>query len=186
MSNQERLLKNPKVIDENGPPDMMTRMLIEHEINPEKMTKVDLFTTVQANIGAGSDTIAITLTSIFCYLIKHPQTCQKLREEINNALRKAGISDPVTSKEAQSLPYLQALMKRGIRIHPVVRLGLQRVVPKEGAQIAGRFVPDGSKIGINPWVAHMNERHWGHDAEEWRPERWFEFEAQGRTAENER
>lgn len=186
ISNREKLLRDPKKMDREGPPDMMTKILMEHENNPERITKVDLFTTMQANIGAGSDTIAITLSSILYQLVRYPRTYQQLQDEIDLAFGAGKLSDPVTFKEAQDLPYLQAVIKEGMRLHPVVGLGLQRVVPEEGAMIIGRHIPGGSTIGINPWVAHRNERVWGDDAEYWRPERWLDFEEEGRTSEVEK
>lgn len=41
-------------------------------------------------------------------------------------------------------------------------------------------------MGINAWVAHRNKSVYGMDADMWRPERWLEFEEQGRTAEVEK
>ena len=51
------------------------------------------------------------------------------------------LSSPVTFQEAQKLPFLQACIKEGLRIHPVTGLPLARVVPDGGATIAGQFFP---------------------------------------------
>lgn len=63
---------------------------------------------------------------------------------------------------------------------------MQRVVPKEGAGLAGRWFRGGETVGINAWVAHANQAVFGVDAGKWRPERWLEFEEQGRGAEVEK
>lgn len=189
IDDRQRTLKDPRNANTSreGPPDIMTKILLAHEDNPEKMTKMDLITMCQSNIGAGSDTTAITLSSIFYHLLKYPATYRKLQEEIDSAAREGRISDPVTFKEAQSeLPYLQAVMKEALRIHPATGLPMQRVVPAEGTTIAGHFIPGGASVGINSWVAHRNQSVFGRDAEEWRPERWLEFEEQGRGGEVER
>ncbi len=186
IEERQRALKYPENKDREGPPDMMTKILLAHEADPNKMTRMDLVTMCQSNIGAGSDTTAITLSSVFYHLMKYPRTYQILREEIDLAEKEGRISRPVTFKEAQELKYLHAVIKEALRMHPATGLPLQRVVPKEGTHIAGRFIPGGTTVGMNAWVAHRNESVFGKDAEIWRPERWFEIEGSGRGAEVEK
>jgi cytochrome P450 len=149
-------LKDPKNAGREGPPDIMTKILLAHEEDPKKMTELDMFTMCQSNIGAGSDTTAITLSSILYHLLKYPKTYQRLQDEIDTAAKEGRVSDPVTFKEAQELPYLQAVIKEALRMHPAIGLPMQRIVPPEGTIIAGRFIPGGSSVGINAWVAHQN------------------------------
>ena len=127
-----------------------------------------------SNIGAGSDTTAITISSILYHSLRYPQTFAKLREEIDLATKEGRASDPITFKEAQQLPYLQAVIKEALRCHPVTGLPMQRLTPPEGATIAGTFIPGGSTVGISAWVAQRNQAVFGQDADRWRPERWLE------------
>jgi cytochrome P450 len=157
-----------------------------HSVDPQKITRDDIFSISAVNIGAGSDTTGITLSAIFYYLLKNPSTYQCLQSEIDTAAKEGRISDPVTFKEAQDLPYLQAVMKEALRIHPATGLTMPRTVPSTGASIAGRPFPPGSTVGINAWVAHRNSSVFGPDADIWRPERWREIEEQGREGEVEK
>jgi cytochrome P450 len=186
IESRRQTLKDPRNAGREGPPDIMTKALLAHEDNPQKMTKNDLITICQSNIGAGSDTTAITLSSVFYHLMKYPQSYYRLQSEIDTAAKEGRISDPVTFKEAQDLPYLQAVIKEALRIHPATGLPMQRVVPPEGTTIAGRFIPGHSSVGINSWVAHHNTSIFGPDADTWRPERWLEIEEQGRGGEVEK
>ncbi|TEY63310.1 hypothetical protein BOTCAL_0156g00180 [Botryotinia calthae] len=135
------------------------------EDRPGKITRNDLAATCQANVGAGSDTTAITLSSVLYHLLKHPHTYQNLRDEIEIAAKEGRVSDPITFKEAQGLPYLQAVIKEGLRVHSAV---------------------GGSIVGIIAYVAHKNTSVWGSDADQWRPERWLEIAEQGRGGEAEK
>ena len=45
----------------------------------------------------------------------------------------------------------------------------------KGANLNGRFFPEGSVVGVNAWVAHYDERTFS-DARAFRPERWLESE----------
>ncbi|KAE8447538.1 hypothetical protein EG329_010668 [Mollisiaceae sp. DMI_Dod_QoI] len=151
-----------------------------------KMTDLDIILICQTNIGAGSDTTAITLSAIFYNLLRHPLTLARLRAEIDSAYATGDLSDPITFKQTQGLKYLQAVIKEGLRVFPATGLGMQRIVPKEGARLAGRWFRGGETVGINAWVAHANKGVFGEDAESWRPERWLEIEEEGRGAEVER
>lgn len=39
------------------------------------------------------------------------------------------------------MPYLQAVIKEGLRLHPAGSLPLSRVVPEKGATISGHYFP---------------------------------------------
>jgi cytochrome P450 len=111
-----------------------------------KAGKLDQFTinnVIGSNIGAGSDTTGISMTAIIYFLMKHPHCLQKLRDEIETAIREGNLSNPVTFQEGQKLPYLQATIKEALRLHSAVGQILSRVVPEGGAQLAGRHFPQG-------------------------------------------
>jgi hypothetical protein len=80
----------------------------------------------------------------------------------------------VTFTEGQSLTYVQACIKEGLRIHPVVGMLLERIVPEGGATFDGVFLPGGTIVGMNPWVIARDKKVYGEDAEDFRPERWIE------------
>ncbi|KFZ14545.1 hypothetical protein V501_03179 [Pseudogymnoascus sp. VKM F-4519 (FW-2642)] len=153
--------------------DFLSKMLNLHHENPEKITLKDVFLTCITNIGAGSDTTSISLCSVFYHLCKHPEVAQRLRAEIDEKVAAGELDDPITFKQAQSMPYLQAVLKEALRMHPATGLPLGRVVPSGGAAIAGRAFPAGSIVGVNSWVAHANQDVWGPDAAVFRPERWL-------------
>ncbi|KFY65399.1 hypothetical protein V496_02591 [Pseudogymnoascus sp. VKM F-4515 (FW-2607)] len=153
--------------------DFLSRMLNLHHQNPEKITLKDIFVTCITNIGAGSDTTSISLSSVFYHLCKYPEVAQKLRVEIDEKAAAGELDDPITFKQAQSMPYLQAVLKEALRVHPATGLPLGRVVPIGGAIIAGRVFPAGSIVGVNSWVAHANQAVWGPDSAVFRPERWL-------------
>ncbi|KAL1857872.1 hypothetical protein Plec18167_001724 [Paecilomyces lecythidis] len=146
-----------------------------------KAGKLDQFTmnnVVGANIGAGSDTTGISMTAVIYFLMKHPDCLQKLRDEIDMATQQGNLSNPVTFQEGQKLSYLQATIKEALRLHAAVGQILSRVVPKGGAQLAGRHFPEGTVVGVNAWVIHGDENIWGPDVHEFRPERWLVDKAQ--------
>jgi cytochrome P450 len=128
-----------------------------------------------SNIIAGSDTTAVSLSSILYHLLKHPKTLQRLRAELQEFEAKGECGNPkVSFKEAQNMPYLQAVIKEALRVHPATGLPLWRVVPPEGAEICGHHFKGGDIVGANSWVLHYNEEVWGPDVAIFRPERWLD------------
>ncbi|KAH7471968.1 hypothetical protein FOMA001_g13190 [Fusarium oxysporum f. sp. matthiolae] len=49
-----------------------------------------------------------------------------------------------------------------------------RIVPEGGATIAGHYLPEGTAVGVNPWVTHIDPNVYGPDAQVFRPERWID------------
>jgi cytochrome P450 len=133
-----------------------------------------------SNIIAGSDTTAVSLSSIFYNLFRTPGKLEKLRAEIRLFAAAGKIeNNHITFKVSQEMRYLQACIKEGLRMHPATGLPLWRVVPAGGEQICGHYFPEGSEVGINTWVAHADQDIWGPDYAIFRPERWIEAEEEG-------
>ena len=63
-------------------------------------------------------------------------------------------------------------------MHPAVGLLLERLVPSGGAELNGIWLPGGTIVGMNPWVAARDKSTYGEDAYEFRPERWLEADEQ--------
>ncbi|KAK0116015.1 hypothetical protein ONS95_013052 [Cadophora gregata] len=154
--------------------DFITKLLQLHEADPSKVGMKDVFITLITNIGAGSDTTSVSLGSVIYHLCRNPDTMHTLRKEIDDMEKAGRNSNPVTFIQTQQMPYLQAVIKEALRIHPATGLPLGRVVPKGGKVIAGQLFPEGSVVGINSWVAHANTHIFGPDAAVFRPERWLE------------
>lgn len=186
ISSRESIYNSDDTKARKGAPDFVSKFLAIRAADPGKMTPMDIFTTCNSNIGAGSDTTAISLSSILYHLLKYPSTFKRLQNEIDVGLAAGTISDPITFKEANQLPYLQAVIKEGLRLHSATGLPLARLVPAPGIIIAGLDFPGGATVGINSWVAHQNQSVYGSDAHVWRPERWLEIQDQGRGAEVEK
>ncbi|SCO16221.1 related to pisatin demethylase cytochrome P450 [Fusarium fujikuroi] len=151
----------------------LLKFLEKHEQSPDKFTSTNVTMGCVANMVAGSDTTGITLSAILYYLLKHPPCLAALQQEIDFYYSEGKLSGKPTFQETQQMPYLQAVIKETLRLHPATGLPLERVVPKGGATISGHFFPEGSIIGINTWVQHRNQSIYGLDADIYRPERWL-------------
>lgn len=68
------------------------------------------------------------------------------------------VSESLTFNDTQKMPYLQAVIKEGIRLHPAAGLPLQRVVPKGGVKLAGQFFPEGVSFSLYDTMKHSLDR----------------------------
>lgn len=141
----------------------------------------DLFQEVFEQILAGSDTTAAAIRIILLYIMTHPRVYAKLRAEIDEAVKSGtapAFPDIITDTEARKLPYLGAVVREGMRVHPPVVNLFSRVTPDAGdvVTVQGKeyFIPGGTLIGYSAWSMHRNNRTlYGEDAAVFRPERWF-------------
>ena len=103
----------------------------------------------------------------------------RLRDEIDAGIKEGRISTPVTAAQATDLPYLDAVVREGMRIWPpFAGLNIKKVNP-EGEVIKGHFITGGTGIGVNFWGVQRNEV-FGEDVEIFRPERWVQCDAEQR------
>jgi cytochrome P450 len=104
-------------------------------------------------------------------LLTHPQSTEILLHE----LYSASVSLPFPKwSEVCKLPYLDACVNEGLRLHPPFALPFERVVPPGGITVSDIYLPAGTVVGGNPYVINRNTAIFGEEVEEWRPERWLD------------
>ncbi|TKX21940.1 cytochrome P450 monooxygenase-like protein 31 [Elsinoe australis] len=141
------------------------------------------------NVGAGSDSTAISLRSVIYFVCRSANAKAKLQAEID----AHGISEQIQRgkvpaySDLNKLEYLDAVVQESFRLHPAVALGLERVVPYGGFTLPdGRFLPAGTIVGVNPAVIQRRKDVFGKDADGFRPERWLRGRAEdGQWTESE-
>lgn len=122
---------------------------------------------------AGSDTTATAIRATLLAVISAPIVYHRLVKEITTAEREGLISSPVRNAEAQSLPYLQAVIREGLRRFPPITQLREREAPPEGMELPdGRRIPGGTFVGFNAWGTQLNPI-FGDDPHVFRPERWL-------------
>lgn len=105
-----------------------------------------LYEESQALMFGGGDTTGNALMLTTYYVAKQPETYMKLKQELRSAWP---VLDRVPSlKSLEQLPYLNAVIKEGLRMSTGVVSGLARVVPLSGAKICDTFVPAGVSLRV--------------------------------------
>lgn len=152
-------------------PDLLAKFMQAKVDRPEFMTDQLVMTMAVSMAFAGSETTAISLSSILYHLLKSPASLSTLQHELSSST----FAHPtlVSYTEAQALPYLNACILEAFRIHPAPGLLLERIVPAEGSEICGERVKGGTVVGCSAWVLHRRPEVFGEDVELFRPERWL-------------
>ncbi|KAH7405675.1 putative cytochrome P450, partial [Phaeosphaeria sp. MPI-PUGE-AT-0046c] len=120
-----------------------------------------------ASIGGGDSVV-----SVFCGTTFHllsPASHAKLAKVKQEVRSRFESYDAIRFSDAQHLPYLQAVIKEGMRIFPP-GFGLPRISP--GATISGTFVPQGTEVYTSPWPISRNPKYY-HLPHSFEPERWL-------------
>ena len=92
---------------------------------------------------AGSETTATTLSGATYFLLSHPHILERLKQEIRTAFSSP---DEINIGSVGKLSYMLAVLNETLRCYPPLTAGMVRVVPPEGAHIAGHYVPQGVSV----------------------------------------
>jgi cytochrome P450 len=119
---------------------------------------------------AGSDTTSTALAATIFYLVHNPKVLENLAKEV-----RAAFSDveeirhgPMLSK----LHYLRACLDEAMRLSPSVGGILPRQVLREGIEIDGQQLPEGTVVGVPHYAIHHNPEYYPRPFE-YKPERWI-------------
>ena len=124
-------------------PDILGKLLEINQEKPEAMDMTNICSVANENIGAGSDTTAISLRAMLYFLLTHPKEQAKLLEEICQVAASQNVSGIFTFDQAREMPYLQAVMYESMRLYPAIGNSLPRTTPPEGFYIGERYIPGG-------------------------------------------
>jgi cytochrome P450 len=121
---------------------------------------------------AGSETTATTTIWAMSELAKNPGVMRRAQSEVRRVLE--GKTRVAEADIQGRLPYLQAVIREALRLHPPLPLILPRSCA-EPITILGHHVPEGTTVFVNAWAIGRDERWWP-DASQFKPER---FEGEG-------
>lgn len=153
--------------------DLLSKLQEGRDDEGKPMGREELTAEALTQLIAGSDTTSNSSCAISYYIALHPHVQEKLQKELDEASTTE--DDAVfTYEQVKRLPYLEAVINEGLRVHSTSSLGLPRVVPEGGLTIRGVHFPQGTVLSIPTYTIHRDTQAWGEDADKFRPERWFE------------
>ncbi|KAM1553555.1 hypothetical protein EV2_006545 [Malus domestica] len=88
-------------------------------------------------------------------LINHPKVLKKAREEIDRVVGNRRI---VVESDGPSLPYIQAIIKETLRLHPPVPMIPRKSVQK--CNIGNYVIPENTMLFVNAWAIGRDPKYW--------------------------
>ncbi|OTA89496.1 hypothetical protein M434DRAFT_79252 [Hypoxylon sp. CO27-5] len=171
--------------------------LLDSDLPDREKTTARLWQECQAIIGAGTETVAWTLSVIFFYVLNDRNVYDQLMVELEGA-----IPNPTSRpswNDLEKLPYLisyfldeltqihNACISEGLRLSYGVSSRLQRISPDGpmlyrpsdaiGASKPEYVIPSGIPVGMTSVLLHHNPKLFPH-SEKFDPQRWLD--AQGK------
>ncbi|BFG31488.1 hypothetical protein CerSpe_177620 [Prunus speciosa] len=116
----------------------------------------------------GTDNSSNTVEFALAEIMNKPEVMKKAQQELEAVVGKHNI---VEESHIHKLPYLQAVMKETLRLHPALPLIVPHC-PSETCTVGGYTIPKGSRILVNLWAIHRDPSIWENPLE-FDPERFL-------------
>eukprot|EP00250_Pteridium_aquilinum_P029699 c39974_g1_i1 orf=361-1884(-) len=111
---------------------------------------------LQEIIGGGSDTSALLIEWALAELLANPTKMKTLQEELESVVGSARM---VQESDIPSMPYLMAVIKETMRLHPIITF----LIPRQSAQpcqVAGYNIPANTQAYVNTWAIGRDPNVW--------------------------
>lgn len=117
---------------------------------------------------AGTDTTSSTLEWAMTELLRNPTKLVKAQVELEEILGKDGL---IRESDIGRLPYLQAVVKETLRLHPPASFLIPRKAEND-VDFRGYIVPKNSQVLVNVWATNRDPSAW-QDPTNFFPERFL-------------
>lgn len=149
--------------------------IYEDENAEMRLTRENIKAFIMNIFGAGTDTSSITVEWGLAELMNHPSVMEKARLEIDSVVGKDRL---VQESDIANLPYLQAIVKEILRLHPTGPLIVRE--SSEDCTISGYHIPAKTRLFVNIWSLGRDPNYWENPLE-FRPERFTGEEWSGKN-----
>ncbi|CAI0388367.1 unnamed protein product [Linum tenue] len=112
-----------------------------------KLTRENIKAFIWDIFAAGTESSAITTEWAMAELINHPEILNRARKEIDSVVGKSRL---VQESDIPDLPYLQAIVKETMMLHPAAPLIMRE--SSRDCEIQGYKIPARTRLFVNVWA----------------------------------
>ncbi|XP_050382483.1 cytochrome P450 93A2-like [Argentina anserina] len=141
--------------------------IYEDQSSEIQFTRENIKGFIMNMFGAGTDTSSVTIEWALSELINRPNVMARAREEIDSIV---GTNRLVTESDIANLPYLQAIVKETLRLHPTGPMIAREST--EHCTVNGYDIPANTRLFVNVWAINRDPKHW-EEPLEFMPERFW-------------
>ncbi|XP_021716536.1 cytochrome P450 71A1-like [Chenopodium quinoa] len=156
---------------ENWVPKDMVDVLLQLADDPTlevKLERVGVKAFSQDLIAGGTESSAVTVEWAISELLKKPEVIAKATEELDRVIGKERW---VKEKDVPNLPYIRAIAKETMRLHPVAPMLVPRMA-REHVKIKGYDIPKGCVVFVNTFTIQRDPEVY-ENPDEFLPERFL-------------
>ncbi|OMO70113.1 Cytochrome P450 [Corchorus olitorius] len=129
---------------------------ISEDENAEmKLTNDNIKALISNYLTGGTDTFPLTICWGLAQLINHPEVMKKAQKEIDSVVGRNRILE---ESDVENLPYLKAIVKETLRLHPGGPLVVREST--EDCSIGGYEIPGGTTLFVNVWALGKDPKQW--------------------------
>eukprot|EP00253_Pinus_taeda_P023070 PITA_23070 len=162
-STQDKLLE--KIIEEhiaqndpNVPRDLVDVLLAASADKDMELqiTRDNIKAVLYDMLAAGTDTSSAGIEWAMSELLRNPPVLKKVQGELQ---RVVGLERMVRESDLPRLPYLQAVVRETLRLHPPAPLA----IPHNsigGCKVLGYEIPRNTHVFVNIWAIGRNPKSW--------------------------
>jgi cytochrome P450 len=160
-----------------GETPSVIRDLLDSKIPDEEKTTARLTMEGRALLAGGTDTTSHTLTTITYHLLANPDKLVKLKKELETVMPDGNVMPECMAVE--TLPYLNAVIREGLRINTPVGFTMERIATEEDLEYKSPkdgktyVIPRGVIVGITPILLGKIESLYP-EPDVFRPERFLD------------
>ncbi|KAL2634260.1 hypothetical protein R1flu_005739 [Riccia fluitans] len=176
---QEHVLRN--ILEDHK---MAKKTSANRLASPATMDFVDVLLSLRGEDQLPDDTIMATVSDIMMgatdstltvvqwaiiELMRHPESMAKLQKELDDFVGK---NRALRESDFSQIPYLMAVVKETLRLHPPVPLLIPRMNEKQ-TTLHGYDIPENTTVFVNVWAISRDESNW-EKADQFIPERFLD------------
>ncbi|KAK3006235.1 hypothetical protein RJ639_016806, partial [Escallonia herrerae] len=138
------------------------------ENEPAKISEKDIAIFILELFQAGGETTSTTIEWAMTELLRNPEAMAVTKAELAKVI---GPNRNFQESDIDSLPYLQAVVKETLRLHPPIPF----LVPRKAIQDAnfmGYHIPKNTQVFVNAWAIGRDPEYWD-DPSAFKPERFL-------------
>ncbi|KAL0417214.1 UNVERIFIED_CONTAM: Trimethyltridecatetraene synthase [Sesamum latifolium] len=119
-------------------------------------------------LAGGTESSTVTIIWAISELLKRPEYFKKATEELDRVI---GRNRWVKEKDMPNLPYIDAIMKETMRLHPIAPILTPRLA-REDCKVAGYDIKKGTQVFVNVWTIGLDPSIWENPTE-FNPDRFI-------------
>ena len=129
-----------RMVLETNRDDLLTLVMRHNDNDTENMTDQEVISNATLFVAAGTETVTTVLSALTYLLTRDARVMEKLCDEIREGFLD---ENSITVQSVGQLQYLMACIHEALRLFPPIPEGLPRIVPSEGEEICGTWIPGG-------------------------------------------